>query len=380
VAQLAGRRIDIADQLTTLKQNNWVDRNTMGIFLEMTVYNPNVNLFGVITLLFEKLPSGNFLPSYRLETLNALGYHGSAVLAQIISEVMFVTFTVFFILKELRNLWRLKKIYFRSFWSLVEWCLIGLSVAAIALQAYKLVAVDILLDNLKDTLAKQSISFHEVAFWVEIQQYIVGWLVFVGNFKLLQVIRYNDKVKVFICTFRKCSKDICGFGFMTLILFAGYVQAFHLLFSLFFKDYSSIVKTAESLLQITLGVFDFFALSRAQPLLGPAFFFVYVCSTSFLLINMFVSILNESFSVMRERRMEDSEDTKLLDFMISKALNLVGLGGSSKIAEKEGSKAGKYGVNLMIAGKDQWDVFDSKWPRTLSEFERVVIAQYSHFY
>ena len=40
------------------KDNDWLDLNTRAIFLEFTVYNPNVNLFASSVLLIEFLSTG----------------------------------------------------------------------------------------------------------------------------------------------------------------------------------------------------------------------------------------------------------------------------------------------------------------------------------
>ena len=40
------------------KDNDWLDLNTRAVFLELTVYNPNVNLFASSVLLVEFLNTG----------------------------------------------------------------------------------------------------------------------------------------------------------------------------------------------------------------------------------------------------------------------------------------------------------------------------------
>ena len=53
------------------------------VFLEFTVYNAYVNLFGIVTLIAEKLPTGAFDNSYRVEAVHLLTFFTSAMLLQV---------------------------------------------------------------------------------------------------------------------------------------------------------------------------------------------------------------------------------------------------------------------------------------------------------
>ena len=46
--------------LANWKENNWLDFQTRAIAVEMTVYNPNIDIFSVSRFLVETLPSGMF--------------------------------------------------------------------------------------------------------------------------------------------------------------------------------------------------------------------------------------------------------------------------------------------------------------------------------
>lgn len=60
------RNVDRTKQkLSELKNQIWMDAHTRAIFLEFTVYNPNINLFGSMIMVIEFLHSGGAIP--RLE-------------------------------------------------------------------------------------------------------------------------------------------------------------------------------------------------------------------------------------------------------------------------------------------------------------------------
>ena len=64
--------------------------------------------------------------------------------------------------------------------------------------------------------------------------------------------------------------------------------------------------------------FNFFAMQLASPVLGPFFFFCYTISVAYVLINMFLTILNESFATVRGDMYRMENDYEMVDFVIKK--------------------------------------------------------------
>ena len=62
-------------------------------------------------------------------------------------------------------------------------------------------------------------------------------------------------------------------------------------------DFSDFIFTCENLSSAILGKFKFEELVMANPLLGPIFFFLFMGSMTYILINMFLTIVNEAFKV-----------------------------------------------------------------------------------
>lgn len=58
-------------------------------------------------------------------------------------------FTLFFIVRELRNLFKAKMAYFLSFWNLVELGIIAMSLAAIVIYFYRLIMTNGLTEQFK---------------------------------------------------------------------------------------------------------------------------------------------------------------------------------------------------------------------------------------
>ena len=70
-----GKMSEMLANISTLKELSWMDVQTRGVIIQMSLYNPNVNLFIFVTLLAEFLPTGGVYTSARVEPISLLNYY-----------------------------------------------------------------------------------------------------------------------------------------------------------------------------------------------------------------------------------------------------------------------------------------------------------------
>jgi hypothetical protein len=73
VYEFRGSLANLQSNLSTLHQLGWIDTKTRAIFIQLTLYNPNVQLFTSITLLVEFLATSSIYPSALIEPINFYG-------------------------------------------------------------------------------------------------------------------------------------------------------------------------------------------------------------------------------------------------------------------------------------------------------------------
>ncbi|KAF6032558.1 PKD2 [Bugula neritina] len=86
---------------------------------------------------------------------------------------------------------------------------------------------------------------------------------------------------------------------MFMIMLISFAQFGNLLFGTEIKDFSTVWNTIFTLFRIILGDFDFYALQRAHLFFGTAYFFLYVFLIFFVLLNMFLAIINDTYSEVK---------------------------------------------------------------------------------
>jgi len=69
-----------------------------------------------------------------------------------------------------------------------------------------------------------------------------------------------------------------------------------------------------SLFRLILGDFDFGALQQANRVLGPAFFILYVFFVFFILLNMFLAIINDTYAEVKSDLAEQKNEFEMGEY------------------------------------------------------------------
>ncbi len=139
VYRLNGPQKTIKKDLFTLQQHHWVNNHTRALFLEFSVFNAQVNLFGICTIVAEFIPGGGIMPFYRIDGVRLLeSADWATYLTTTICQGIFVAYIAYFFIHQFYEMKREGfKVYWRSYWAIAEWAVIGFSFAAIGLYFYR---------------------------------------------------------------------------------------------------------------------------------------------------------------------------------------------------------------------------------------------------
>ena len=100
-------------------------------------------------------------------------------------------------------------------------------------------------------------------------------------------------------------------------------------------DYGTFVSTTEALFAFALGSFDFDALKGVNSVMGPMFFFLFVCIVYIGLMGMFMTIIYDSFAAVKADTELRSNDYEIVDFIWRKFRGVFGWGGEDDEKKKK---------------------------------------------
>ena len=321
----------LKSDIEKLKDNGWIDRQTRAVFVEFTIYNPNINLFSSCLILFEFISTGQIIKSSQFSPINLFDINNSTFISfKIIMNFIYMIFISIFMIKEIAKILKDRINYFKQFYNYIELVLISISWASLSFYLYRLYSsyevYNLLKKSKKDFIQSIQInSFIQSAF-INLQyiiycndllQVFLGFCAAFGTIRFIKLLRFNKKIIVFMQAFSHSIKDLLSFGLLFLILWFSFVQAMYLIFNEKSSQFATLVTSMETLFQLILGKFDVLPIIKANALFGSIFYVLYNVLVVFMLINMFLSILTDHYNEARMSTDLDKEDPELFNYIKS---------------------------------------------------------------
>ena len=315
VYEFRGRLDDLKTNLSTLQQLNWIDQRTRAVIIQMNLYNPNSQLFTLVTLLTEFLPSGGLETSYRFEPISYLIFRS---LSQMICLIVYMLFIIQLIIVEIQLLIRKKKKYFRQFWSIINLGLIGCSFGIMGVYIWRFYEANRIGNLFAETNGFTYINLQLSVYINDVFVYLLSFCCFFGTIKLTRLCRFNQRLLLFIRALQCAMKNLISFALMFSFVYIAFIALFYLIFNSKLFSCSNVVRTSLMLFEILLMLFDVQKITSAAPFLGPFCFSLFIFLVVFVCMGMFLTIINESFRSVRDQARSHDNDEHIFSFMFNK--------------------------------------------------------------
>ncbi|KAG1652539.1 Polycystic kidney disease protein 1-like 2 [Nymphon striatum] len=321
IPPLFGKERKLQKLIDRLERNDWIDKSTRAVFVEFSVYNSQVNLYAMVTIVAEFQPG----------VLKLQRYHTDFGLFTMICEVMFFIYIIYFTVIEIKQFMKEKKRYFGQIPNFIDLALIIFAYFAIGLFINREILTMKVMEIFKETEGKGYVRLQHVAAIDELLGYMIAFLVFFANMKFLHLLRFNKRLGILSTTLKDCAADLSSFGVCLLIVFLAFVQLFYLILGLHVSDYATFINSLEATFSMMLGKFKFIEISMAAPIIGPLVFFIFGLATSLILINILLTIVIRTFEEVKHDMNKIPNDYEMVDFIVNKVRTVIGLGKKAKV-------------------------------------------------
>ncbi|KAJ7381778.1 hypothetical protein OS493_039071 [Desmophyllum pertusum] len=381
VAELGYYRSKAFEVITELAHHKWIDRRTRGVFVELTVYNAQVNLFSVISLLAEAMPTGGVVTFRRIDTIRVYRYIGELANVALAAELIIALVILFLLYKVIKRLYHQRLAFFKKFWNLVDLLQVLFALVSIALYFVKMVNINATMKDLSEN-PFVFVSFSLLLTWNEIDTYMIAFVVFLTTIKFLYLLRYNNHIRLLNKTFSNMRKEILLFMVQFMFWFLPFVLMAHIAFGAHLQDFISYPSAFQAMLNALLGASYFQDLQQVDRIIGPALFLSYSLLMELILLNMFVSIINEAFG-SRETEIGNPEtDPELVEFILKRLKGVLGLNLLSTTVTPERNEkwyvddsSDEENDHRMISTKISFNVLDRKLESLQNKFRKVSVME-----
>lgn len=304
----------------------WIDQQTRVVVVEFTVFNVNTNLISIPSFFYEVLATGAAYTTKRVDTLELYSTESGAQEFYLICQFLFMAATFFYLVVLLVNFFRQRTAFFKSAWNLVEFLQIVSSVTSVTFYMLKAKSI---LRSVKEIQSNPyaKVNFHTSLLWAEWENVSIAVAIFMATLKFLNLIRLNPHVIFLFSSFRQSVGRQVSFLFIFILVFNSFAMSGIQMFGGSIYLYSSYLRA-------TLAQFEFL-LGKAVPLedlraenriIGPAFALIYMLTMTILLMNLLISMLNESYTGAKTNVEESAQDLEIAHYLEERLSEFFGCG------------------------------------------------------
>ncbi|XP_065660247.1 uncharacterized protein LOC100199090 isoform X7 [Hydra vulgaris] len=296
------------------KMLGWIDRQTRAIIIEFALFNAATNYFTMITMVLEFPASGGVVPNFSVLTFKLFA-SATGSKAMFISHILFIIFTIAFTIRECRIFYRTGCKYFLEFWNIVEVGLIVFPLIAVGFFFYKDYLAKLLLKRLPAKKPQAFINFQFASYWDLTYVYIVSLIVFFVTLKFIKIMRFNQRISMLSSTLKVAWYPLTMFGIIFFIIMCSAVSTSSIVFGSLLDGYQTNYKAVASIISLLLGKFSYSQFEKVNSVLGPVFFFGFNIFVIWIVMNMFITILNDAFAEVCADLRSQSNDYEIVDFI-----------------------------------------------------------------
>lgn len=177
-----GSLSNIKMHLTKLQQFKWIDEKTRIVIIQMTLYNPNVQLFTSITFRMEILSSRAIISNAHFEPIDLEIFSS---LLQMISMIIYIIYILYLMFIEFELIIKFKLKY----WSMIQLGIIGCSWASVAIYVWRFKQSNRIRELLAQTNNKNvHVNLELTIYFNNILTNLLGFCCFFGLIKFIRPI------------------------------------------------------------------------------------------------------------------------------------------------------------------------------------------------
>jgi len=300
----------------------WLDVQTRAYIISFAIYNGNYNSYASVRFLFEFTAGGTVLPNYAIKVLkqevweNVQDLDTASSSHRVWLDVIVYAFVFKLFFEELSDYiyirWKYgtSMPYLTNVWNILEIINILPFFASLAIRITFITSPEqsftVFAGNRYQEIGNIG-NLYSLAFMLDSVSILVSF------FKIFKYLRIEPKANMLIETMGRARREILFFFFILLLFLGGFVVVATQMFGTGLSAFSSYMKSIVCLLQMLLGIVEVYwdmVQSSSQPVIAIVFFMAYIFLMFFVLVNIFLAILNDAYAKTKEQMDEREQEER----------------------------------------------------------------------
>ncbi|KAM4614081.1 polycystin-1-like protein 3 [Discoglossus pictus] len=335
VIELGTNKSSAARMLKWIQDSRWLDSYTKAFFVEFNVYNANINLFCVATLILETNVIGSFVPSISLQIMRLYSVTGNIFTMQLVSELIFIIIVLYIVVLQGFRLKAQKCNYFSKKKNLLDLSIILITCFDVALFAKRVILRKRDVERYHQDHTKY-ISLYEIVKVDSAHGYNVAFSVSLMTIKLWVLLNLNPNLHLITMTLKKAWTQMGGFLLTILIMLVAYSITCNLVFGWSVSSYRTVFDSAVTIISLLIGLFNYEEVLSLDPIMGSLFITTCIIFLIFVVFNIFLSCMLSVFAQERQCPTPYKE-REIVELVLLKVSSLLGIRKTSKVPENVAS-------------------------------------------
>ena len=186
VLRLTGFIDNLEKKIQLLKETNWIDNRTRGVFVEFNTYNAQVNHFSIVRIEANFI-GGGIRPTFRIDPIKLFSDQKGMGNLVLIAEVAFAISTFYYMTSVVFNMKREGcRVYCSDAYNFIDVSTVIFSLIAIALKGVRVVVVRELTKRISETKGNEYIRLQDAELLNRWFTYFIAINLFLEEVMLVQ--------------------------------------------------------------------------------------------------------------------------------------------------------------------------------------------------
>ncbi|XP_033748530.1 polycystin-2-like [Pecten maximus] len=295
-------KAEVTLEINKLANSKWIDEYTRFVVVENMVFNPNSRLFSLISMVFEFPSSGGIYLTPKAQSARLYPYVNVWDYLVLAAQGLFILITFISVVLMIYDVWNLKMQCFTSITFLGKCLSNGFAVAAIVLYIIRIDRTIYIVEEIFNS-AEKFLSFEIVVFYDNIYKLCISVVLFVAILMLLKPLTFNYYLYMMKTSILVSKMDLLSFSVILGVAMTAFACIVHLFIGATSFSFMTMAKSYLTLFRTLL------AMVTLRELMGSTdefeteiVFTIFIFTMTLILLNMFISILNDAFTAVKDGR------------------------------------------------------------------------------